>query len=467
MKDTAEALLSAFREKKLSVKEYAEQVIERVAQHRDLGAILKFDEEKLVEVAVSADSRWRSGTARCLEGLMLGVKDNIDTIDLETTGGTSCLNSPAPENAPSLQSLLNNGALVAAKTNLHELAYGITSNNYSTGAVHNPWKNGYIAGGSSGGTAAAVAAGIFPAGLGTDTGGSVRIPAALCGIAGFRPTIGRYPAGGIAPISMTRDTVGAMAHTVYDITLLDSVMANEKPSFRILPAKSFRIAVPRTFLWEDLDPGVSEGCEQVLESMLAAGVTLIEDDLEDVFTDCADASLPIALYETMKELPDYANFRGISFESLLEGVRSPDVRGIIESQLGEDKVTQEVYRNAIDVIRPRMQTQWEDYFRKHRLDAVIFPTTPITARPIGQDETILVNAEERLTFPTFARNTEPGSVMGIPGISLPVGLIDGLPYGVELEGLAGQDRSLLEVAASMEEVFAPIAERKFAIQSSP
>ena len=460
MKDTVTSLLNRFKTRDLSVKEYAEQVISNVEIFSDLGAILEFDRDQLMIDADTADKRWKSDLQGPLEGLMLGVKDNIDTSSLVTTAGTSVFNSPAPCNAPVLKVLLDQGAIVAAKTNLHELAFGITSNNQSKGAVHNPLKYGYIAGGSSGGTAAAVAAGILPAGLGTDTGGSVRIPAALCGIAGFRPTTGRYLSGGIAPISRTRDTIGAMAHTVTDLALLDAAMARQNFSLGKRNIELLRIGVPRTVLWEDLDPGIAEGCQRILKTLSDAGVKLIEQDPADIWTDCQNASLPIALYETMRDLPEYAAYRGITFDSLFKGIQSTDVRSIIGSQLGEEKVPEAIYRESIDVLRPRMLSRWTEYFRKYDLDAVIFPTTPITARPIGEDENVLVNGNLQPTFPTYTRNTDHGSVMGVPGISLPGGLVDGLPYGIELEGLAGEDLALLEVAKAIEQILAPVSETK-------
>ena len=193
MPQTATALLRAFDEGSLRVRDHAEAVIARAEAVADLGAVLALDASGLRAAADMADTRRREGKARKLEGLALGLKDNIDTKDLPTTGGTGALIGPACADAPALGRLRGEGALAGAKLNLHELAFGITSNNGAKGAVHNPWKRGLIAGGSSGGTAAAVAAGIVPAGLGTDTGGSVRVPAALCGIKGFRPTTGRYP----------------------------------------------------------------------------------------------------------------------------------------------------------------------------------------------------------------------------------------------------------------------------------
>lgn len=456
MPQTATALLKAFDEGSLRVRDHAEAVIARAQARADLGAVLAIDADALRAAADAADTRRREGQARRLEGLALALKDNIDTADLPTTGGTGALHGPAPADAPALARLRAEGALAGAKCNLHELAFGITSNNGAKGAVHNPWKRGHIAGGSSGGTAAAVAAGILPAGLGTDTGGSVRIPAALCGIKGFRPSTGRYPAGGVAPLSQTRDTIGPMAHSLADLALLDGLMALDATPLSPRDAASLRLGVPRRVLWENLDPGVAERCEGAVESLARAGVTLIEADPADLWEDDAAASFPIVLYECMRELDDYCAARGITLQALIAGIGSPDVRGIIESQLGEGAMPEAAYRAALDTHLPAMRRNWAAYLSQHGLDGAIFPTTPLTARPIGQDETVELNGAEVPTFATYIRNTDHGSLIGAPGICLPAGLAGGLPVGIEIDGLPGQDRALLDVAAALEGILQPL-----------
>ena len=207
------------------------------------------DEASLRAAALLSDERIKEGRAGRLE---LIIKDNIDTSELITSGGTAAFNDAAKENSPPLQRLLSEGSIAAAKSNLHELAFGITSNNFCKGAVKNPWDKTKIAGI----TAAAIAAGIFVAGLGTDTGGSVRIPAALCGIMGFRPSTNRYPKGGVVPLSSTRDTVGPMGKCVDDLALLDEVMAGDGRPLFDFDKSEIRIGVPRSVLWDGLEEGV-------------------------------------------------------------------------------------------------------------------------------------------------------------------------------------------------------------------
>jgi len=456
MPQTATEILAALAAGTLSARDHAEAVIERAAQCADLGAVLALDPDALRAGADASDARRKAGKAGRLEGLALALKDNIDTRALPTTGGTGALHGPAAADAPPLARLVDAGALAAMKTNLHELAFGITSNNGARGAVHNPWRRGHIPGGSSGGTAAAVAAGIVAAGLGTDTGGSVRIPAALCGIAGLRPSSGRYPAGGVVPLSSTRDTIGPMAHRVADLALLDGVMAADGTALAPRAPASLRLGVPRRVLWEGLEPGVAARCEDALEQLARAGVTLIEADPADLWADDAAASFPIVLFECMRELPQYCAARGVSMEALMAGIGSPDVRAILESQLGEGAMPEAAWRAAMDTHRPAMQRNWVAWFAEHRLDGAIFPTVPLTARPIGDDETVALNGEQLPTFATYIRNTDHGSLIGAPGVSLPVGLADGLPVGIEIDGLPGMDRALLDIAAGIEGLLQPL-----------
>lgn len=453
MSQTLAETLDALNTGRLTARSHVETVLEAARSHASLGAFITLDPDRLRAAAAASDARRASGHAGPLEGAALAVKDNIDTADLPTTGGTVALRGCASNDAPPLARLMDGGAMVAGKANLHELAFGITSNNAAFGPVRNPHDPASIAGGSSGGTAAAIAAGIVPAGLGTDTGGSVRIPAALCGIVGFRPTTGRYPKGGVVPLSSTRDTIGPMAHTVSDVALLDAIMAAEANDLTPPEASDLRLGVPRRVLWEGLEPEVATRCEQALTQLASAGVTLIETDPRDLWADDAAASFPIVLFETMRELPAYCAARGITFDALLAGVASADVRGILESQTGDGAMPEAAYRAAMDLHRPAMQRHWAEWFAAQGLHGALFPTTPLRARAVGADDVVPLNGADLPTFATFIRNTDHGSVMGVPGISLPL-QGDGLPVGLELDGLAGQDRRLLAIAACLERVLA-------------
>ncbi|WP_321396025.1 indoleacetamide hydrolase [Emcibacter sp.] len=458
---TAVEALRRIRDGELTVADYARHIIQRAEEQSNLNVFITFDPDKLLEAARNADRIRKDGAARgALFGLPIALKDNIDTRDYATSGGTAALRDHRPTaNAPVVQKLLDQGAIVAGKANLHELAMGITSNNGVFGAVRNPYNPDMIPGGSSGGSAAAVAAGIVPVALGTDTGGSARIPGALCGVVGFRPTMGRYGSEGAVPISHTRDTIGTFARGVEDIMLVDEAITSEESLESLKSLEGVRIGVPRTYFYENLEPDVAAAAEKTLDLLREKGVVLVEADIPDVGPLDEAVSFPVVLYEFLPDLEKYLCHKGceITIEELVAEIGSPDVKGLSLSLMGEGAMPKEAYKAAIEIHRPALQKAYADYFRAQNVAAVIFPTTPLTARPIGHDETVELNGEQVPTFGTFIRNTDPGSNAGLPGISLPVGLSStGLPIGMELDGPDGSDRKLLQVAAAIQAVLAPM-----------
>ncbi|MGH8259929.1 MAG: indoleacetamide hydrolase, partial [Steroidobacteraceae bacterium] len=391
-----------------------------------------------------------------LHGVPLALKDNLDTLDHPTTAGTPALRGHRPRtNGIVVQRLIDAGAIVLGKANLHELAFGVTSNNAEFGPARNPYDPTRIPGGSSGGTGIAVAARLAPAGIGTDTGGSIRVPAALCGIVGFRPTTGRWPQGGIVPISHTRDTAGPMTCTVVDAALLDSVVTDDRSTLARTALSGLRLGVPRRHFHEDLDPDVAGAMAAVLARLEESGVILIERDVPDVTELDRAAGFPIALYEAVRDIDRYLNEHSspLDLSRIASEIASPDVRELLSGALGSHRITDDAYRAALLDYRPALQRAYRRFFAEHNLAAAIFPTTPLAAAPIGEDTTCELDGRRVPTFVTFTRNTAPGSLAGIPGISLPAGLsAAGLPIGVSLDGPAGQDRRLLALAAAIEPV---------------
>ncbi len=441
---------------RLRARDYAEALIAQCEKHKDLNAFVSHDWQKLRGAADAADASGRAG--RGLAGIPLCLKDNIDTGIFPTGAATGALrNHVARAPAPIAKALFDAGAILGATGNMHELAFGITNNNSVTGAARNPWNPQLIPGGSSGGVAAAVGARMMPGGIGTDTGASVRLPASLCGCVGFRPTVGRYSGDGIVPISHTRDTAGPITRSVDDAILLDGIMAGRRSASPTANLHGLRLGVPRGYFYDNLEPAVAANADEVLAALAKAGVVLVEADIPDVGELDNAVSFPVALYEFIADLPKYLAAEGLdlSLRDICDGVGSPDVRGLFESQLGPDAMPETAYRQALDVDRPKLQAAYADYFSRHNVEAVVFPTAPLPARPIGDDETVELNGERLPTFPTFIRNTDPGSNAAIPGISLPSGLTpDGLPLGMELDGPAGSDERLLAIAAAIEPVFA-------------
>ena len=436
-------------------------VTELLRREREAGNLNAFITVDLENALVRADEldqmRSQGNILGPLHGLPLVAKDNIHVAGLPNTAGTPGLRAFTPEadNAV-IAALLDAGALIIGKTNMHELAFGITSDNAAFGAVANPFDTSTFAGGSSGGTASAIAAGIAPAGLGTDTGGSVRIPAALTGTVGFRPSNGRYPLSGVTPISHTRDTIGLITWNVADLILLDNVIDTQGAAVPSLAPEEVRLGVPRTYYYANLDEQSARIIENALTLLAKAGVTLIDVDPEEIGPLVAQSGFPIALYEAVHDLSDYLESfgTGVSLAELAAATASPDVRGIFTGITGEGQVSEEAYAAAMSV-REELRQVFREFFSADDLDAIIFPTTLLPARTIENSmQTVELNGAQVATFPTYIHNTDPGSIAALPGISLPVGLtVDGLPVGIEIDGPENSDRQLLAVAAILEQVF--------------
>ena len=312
-----------------------------------------------------------------------------------------------------------------------------------------------IPGGSSGGTGASIAARIAPAGLGTDTGGSVRIPAALCGTCGLRPSSGRYSGEGIVPISTTNDTAGPLARDVTDLALLDGIITGDDAPLQLIELSSLRLGVPAEHFWSDIDPQTAAVMASLLEVLRSAGVTLVERNISGFEKARAAMGRGVTRQEARRALPRYLeeSGSGIDIQTLIEEVGSPDVREFIGRMFAGADMTAADVRAYREVHRPRYQAVYASYFADNRLDAILFPATPLPARPIGQDAEVELNGRQVPTFRTFARNSGPAPSAGIPGLVIPAGLTEnGLPVGAELDGPIMSDRRLLAIGAAMQEL---------------
>jgi mandelamide amidase len=451
------AAAKAIRAGEISAEQLADALLARAAAFANLNAFITLDPDRVREAARKADKQRAANTPLSpLHGVPLALKDNLNTAEMPTTGGTPGLANNRPKrNAVIVDKLFAAGAINFGKTNLHELAYGISNNNAAHGPARNPYAPDHIPGASSGGTGVAVSARVVPGGIGSDTGGSVRIPAALCGIVGFRPTTGRWSQAGIVPISHTRDTAGPMTRSVADCALLDGVVTGGHTEVAAAQLKGLRLGVPKQHFWENLDIELEKICRSALERLADAGIELIDVDMSEEARLDREAGFPIALYETVADLNVYLaeHQTGLDYAALVAKVASPDVKGILQSLVGTGAVPETAYRQALEQ-RKVLQETYGRHFRDHRIAAIVFPTTPAPAAKIGEDETFLLNGKAVPTFPTFISNTSPGSVGGIPGISLPVGMTAaGLPVGIELSGPEASDQQLLAIAAAVENLF--------------
>lgn len=439
----------------LTAEQLAARALQAIDDQAKLNAFISVDARGAIEQARRKDRRRALGEIDGpLHGIPIAIKDNIHVAGMPNTAGTPALRSFVPgADAPVVARLRAAGAVVLGKTNMHELAFGITSKNEAFGAVGNACNPEYIAGGSSGGTAVAIAAGMAVAGLGTDTGGSSRIPAALNGIVGYRPTLGRYPASGLTRISSTRDTVGPMARSVADVALLDAVMAGEAPGLDEIRLHGLRLGVPRDYFFNGLEPQVASRMERLLTALGRAGAVLVEEDLADIAALNKAVSFPVVLFETGQLLPGYlAQYvPAENFETLASSIASHDVKSIMAG-IVNGHMPEAAYQQAIGRDRPLLKAAYASYFAEHRVAAVLFPTTPLTARPIAEaGETVGLNGAQTPTFPTYIRNTDPGSNAGIPGLSLPLpGAPGEMPAGVAIDGPEASDRRLLAIGAAIE-----------------
>lgn len=393
-----------------------------------------------------------------LNGIPFAVKDNIDAAGLPTTAGTPALReSVAGVDAPVVRALKDQGALVAGKTNLHELAFGITSNNAAYGPVRNPHDISRSAGGSSGGSAVAVATGVVPFALGTDTGGSARIPAAHCGIVGFRPSRGRYPADGVVRLSDTRDTVGVLATSVQDVRHVDEVLtgAGRRTDSSAEPAiNGLRIGVPVSGYVDGLDPEVASAFASALRAAEAAGAVLVDIDVSELIALDEQCGFPIVLFEAPRQLEAYLSLltneaRSLTFSDLAATAASPDVAGVLNQML-EHPVGPEDYAAALRV-RDDMVRVHRGVLGEHDVDVFAYPTVPLLPPPLGDDIETEVGGALVPVFATSIRNASPATLIGSPAISLPCGTSSGgLPIGISLEGLPGDDAALLDRASWLE-----------------
>ena len=459
---TAVSATTALREGDISAEAYASALLARCERFVAFNAFISLDRVRVLENARRADLHRRSGAALGpLHGLPLPVKDSINTAELPTSSGTAALRDFRPTvNAPVLQALVSAGAIVLGKTNLHELSLGVTSNNSTFGPCRNPYDASRISGGSSGGSAVAVALRMAPLAVGEDTTCSIRVPAALCGIAGLRPTTGRYPQAGVMPISPRFDSVGAMARSVEDLLLFDSVQRPGAPVAPPRELRAVRFGAPPAY-WESLDPEVERVAQEALYRLRADGAEVVSVDVPEVVKSDLATVIDILSYEVTTNEANFLRNQaaGVSFEQMLTKM-SAALRSRFEREFiagGVDSVPESRYRVALrqlEVICEAMR----QHFRDNELTALVFPPTLTPALPIGVEGAVTIGSSESTVRTAMLRNTVHASCVGMPGLVLPAGLTrGGLPVGIEFDMLPGDDRALLSMGLRLERAIGSIA----------
>ncbi|HXH06903.1 MAG TPA: amidase [Vicinamibacterales bacterium] len=436
------ALAPLVRTGRLSPVAIVEECLAAIAAHNDrLNAFIDVWRDDAIAEARAAAREIAAGRYRGpLHGMPISVKDIIDVAGRPTTAASRVrAGHRATADAPVIANLRQAGAILIGKTNLHEFAFGTTNEDSAYGPARHPDDPSRSPGGSSGGSAAAVAAGLSLASVGTDTGGSIRIPAAACGIVGLKPTLGELPTAGVVPLSRTLDHVGPLARTVLDACLMLEAMAGATPRPRWSAASHrLRLGIAGGYFLEKLEAGVRRVFVGTLERLRSA-CELIERSIPH-------ASLTPAVYLHIS-LAEAAAYHAATLERMPEAYTAP-VR--LRLELGRAVLAEDYLR----ALRGREVLAREVDRALEGVDALVLPTLPIPAPPLGV-ETVDVEGGQEPVRAAMLRLTQLFNLTGHPAVSIPMGRTPaGLPCGLQLVGRRGATIALLEAALACEPLVA-------------
>jgi aspartyl-tRNA(Asn)/glutamyl-tRNA(Gln) amidotransferase subunit A len=440
-------LSGQLRRREVSSVELTRSCLERIEKLNPvLNAFITVTAESALQQAREADAEIQRGNWRGpLHGIPIALKDLIDTAGIRTTAASALYKNRIPAaDAQVVRRLKHAGAVLLGKQNLHEFAYGASCLISYFGEVRNPWNPAHITGGSSGGSAAAVAAGLGYAAIGTDTAGSVREPASLCGVVGLKPTYGRVSARGVIPLSWSLDHVGPIANSVADIAVMLQAIAGHDPqdpnsanmdvddylADLHQSEKKFRIGIPRRFFFEELDTEVASAIEQALAVLKAR------------FGELRDIELPVPTDRTLQAAESYA-YHAESAAHSPELYQPETLRRI---KTGEEFSAEHIEKGRRELmqIRGEIGRIFED------VDVLVTPTTPIVAPTIAElkQNPDLLRPRELILL----QNTRPFNVWGLPAISVPCGFTEsGLPIGLQIAGPHWGESRVLQVAHAYEQ----------------
>lgn len=389
--------------------------------------------------------RWRGP----LHGIPVALKDNICTKGTRTTAGARVLSDFVPaEDADVTKRVAAAGAVLLGKTNMHEFAYGVTNNNPHFGATHNPWKADRITGGSSGGSGAAVASGMCFASVGTDTGGSIRIPSALCGVVGLKPTFGLVSVDGIVPLALSLDHAGPIARTVTDTCIMLEAIAGRypeeaaRPDYRKLRRsipKRFRLAWPDDYFFDRIDDEVGAPVESAANVFRSLGARIERVRMPRLEGSLLPGTDDIALAEATR----YHESQGYFPE------RAKDYGADVRHRLEQGTQVRAIdYLHGLSM-KQEAEKEFEAAFA--RADAIIAPVTAVAAPEIGRNEIEIAGLKETVRS-ALVRLNRPANFTRHPAISIPCGFTrEGLPVGLQLIGPRWSEARLLAIALSYEQ----------------
>ncbi|HEY8120588.1 MAG TPA: amidase [Myxococcota bacterium] len=442
----------ALRAKELSPLELTDAYLRRIEQlNPRVNAYITVTAERARGDARRATDELAAGKPRGpLHGIPIAHKDLYETAGIRTTGGGKFHASHVPaEDCTVARKLREAGTILLGKLNTHEYAYGVTTNNPHYGATRNPWDLTRVPAGSSGGSGAAIAAGLATATTGTDTGGSIRMPASVCGVVGLKPTYGRVSKAGVLPLSYAYDHAGPIARTVEDAALLLNAIAGYDPadaaSVRVpvddataqlgAGVRGLRVGVPRAWFFERLDGEVAAAVERALGELARLGAELRDIELPDVGAAVA-GTFGFVLAEAQqihaKSLRARPQDFGDDVRALLTSP-APDSAALMAGLRGRDALTAAM-RRALESV-----------------DVLVTPTTPIAAPRIG-DETVRIGGAEESVLAAMIRCTAPFNATHLPALSLPCGFTrGGLPVGLQIAGRPFDEATVLRAGHAYEQ----------------
>jgi aspartyl-tRNA(Asn)/glutamyl-tRNA(Gln) amidotransferase subunit A len=428
---TLEAVSALLRQKKISPVELTRCCLARIEKlNSSLNAFITVTADRALEQAKTLESEAQAGKWRSpLHGVPIALKDLYDTEGVRTTAASKHWADRVPsQDADVVRRLKSAGAVLLGKLNMDEFAYNFTGDQSFFGTIYNPWNPKRSPGGSSGGSAAAIAAGLCFGTLGSDTGGSIRLPAAFCGITGLKPTYGLVSAAGVVPLAWSLDHVGPMCRTAKDCALMLEALTGKPLRDSAVRVKGLRLGIPRAIFYDALDTEV------------AAATAAATDVLRRITAGVHDAILPaLRMSKDLPDLPEsYIRIIGPEAYAFHEEMVRTRPEGYLPGILANIKsgsaATAAQYIRAKQDME-RLRNGMSEYFRD--TDLMITPTSPGAAFELG---------ERRLVF---LRNTAPWNLLGLPTISIPCGFTkQGLPIGLQITGAAGRDDTVLALAAA-------------------
>jgi aspartyl-tRNA(Asn)/glutamyl-tRNA(Gln) amidotransferase subunit A len=406
-----------------------------------LGAFITVTADSARAAATKAGLRVRAGRGGVLTGIPISVKDLIVTIDAPTSLGSRVIPGglPAGPDGPAINRLRRAGAVILGKTNLHEVALGVTSDNEHFGAARNPWDPTRVAGGSSGGSAVAVAAGMGLGSVGTDTRGSIRIPSACCGVVGLKPTYGTIPTDGVFPLAATLDHIGPMARSVEDVALLFGVMTGSARRAKAVlaavdrkPGRKKKIAVCEYFI-RDADHEIATAIETAIKLLARRGAALVSVEIPEL-EPALEASRVIVLAEAIAYHDDLLR-------------RNPDGYGpnLKSRLLGGYQLSALQYVQA-EERRLELLAAYATLFQE--VDCLIGAVLPVAPPKIGTQSVPMAGVDTPLSE-AFCRYNAPQNMTGVPALALPCGFSKaGLPIAMQLVAGSGQEEVILGIGAT-------------------